>query len=775
MTGGVAGGATGGAGDPATERRVLALMERLVAHPGTEQHRARFRARLLKNESAAVLARIEALERAGAAKGSMPTQLPPGLDAALQPPPERFGPFAFVRPIGAGGMGEVWEGRRDDGLFEQRVAIKLIQPRLQVRAAEAFAAERRILARLEHPGIARLIDGGMTADGRPCLVMEYVDGAPIDEAGAGQSMAERLRRFADAARAVHYAHTQLVAHGDLKPSNILVDGEGRGRLLDFGIARLLGDEADALLLSGAVTSAFASPARLAGGLPSVADDVFALGRLLDRIAGHDGDAELAAIIAKACAPLEATRYAGVPDLLADLARREGHFPLTARPPDWRYRARLLLRRRWKALVLGGTLAVLAGVAGAGLLFAERQKIEAQSRFEDARGTSRYLLYTLYDQLERQPGALPLRREVAATAQHYLDRLSGSAWAGPAVRVEAAEGLLRLAQVQGSPLGANLGQPERARANIDRAVRLLEGAGPAAPRALIAQARLDSAWLAELVEEDAVRAKRDNAAAFAATNPADAGAGRLRAGQYVLKAIIDQWDQRYPQAIAAAELAERAAAGDTTLPALILNARAAEARGDVIWYGGDNKGAVPAYRQAVAVLEDAVRRYPARIHALRRLGHARWALASALADSGNVAEGLRQIEQSCAELRRVVAFDPADDDARRHLHISENARGGILVQAGKVDEGLALLAATSAERKALWQAHPGEARRMRDYAVEVKPLADLQAQAGRRREACASYAEARRVFEAMDRFGRLTAQDRSDQLGNILKAQEKLCR
>lgn len=760
--------------DPATEQRVLALLERLVAHPGTEQHRARFRARLLKHESAAVLARIAALERAGAARGSMPTELPPGLDAEPLPPPERFGPFAITRRIGAGGMGEVWEAQRDDGLFAQRVAIKFIQPRLAVRAASAFAAERRILARLEHPGIARLIDGGMTADGRPCLVMEFAEGDPIDEAGAGLGLPERLRRFGDAARAVHYAHSQLVAHGDLKPSNILVDREGRVRLLDFGIARLLEDDSDALLLAGAVTSAFASPARLAGGLPSVADDVFALGRLLAVIAGRDADAELAAIIAKACAAQQSQRYAGVPDLLADLARREGYFPLAARAPNLGYRARLFVRRRWKTLAVAAVLAVLAGVAGAGFLVAEREKVEAEARFDDARGTARYLLYSLYDQLEQRPNSLTLRREVAETAQHYLDRLAGSKWAGPAVRIEAAEGLLRLAEVQGSPLGANLGQPERARANIDTVLQLLEGAEPAAPRRLVAQARLDSAWLAELVEDNTPRARSDAALAEAAIDPAYAGAARQRGSHDLLVSIMAQWDKAYPAAIAAAAAVERGLAGDVSLLALILKARAAEARGDAIWYGGQT-GSIGAYRQSVMVLEDAVRRYPGRIQALRRLGHARWALASALADSEQVQAGLAEIGRSSADLRRVVAFDPADDDARRHLHISENARGDLLVKAGQVEEGLALLASTVAERKAIWQAHPGEARRMRDYAVEVKPLADLQAGVGRVREACASYAEARRVFEAMDRAGRLTAQDRSDQLGNVLKAQEKFCR
>ncbi|MDF8335172.1 protein kinase domain-containing protein [Novosphingobium cyanobacteriorum] len=760
--------------DPAIERRVLALMERLLAHPGNQ----RFRKRLLKNESGAVLVRIAALERAVAHVAAMPTELPPGTNEAELPPPKRFGPFAFVRRIGAGGMGEVWEARRDDGLFDQRVAIKLIQPRLQVRAAEAFGAERRILARLEHPGIARLIDGGKTDDGRQCLVMEFVDGQPIDEPlvgsdGVGLDLSERLRRFADAAQAVHHAHSQLVAHGDLKPSNILVDRKGRVRLLDFGIARLLKGDQDALVLAGAVTSAFASPARLAGGLPSIADDLFALGKILARIAEDEADVDIAAIAAKASATDPALRYDGVPALLADLVRREQHLPLAARGNDWRYRARLLVRRRWPALVAAAALTAMLVVAGTGFVSAEREKAEAGARFDDARATSRYLLYTLYDQLERQPGSLGLRREVAQTAQSTLNRLAESKWAGPQVRIEAAEGLLRLAQVQGSPLGANLGQPARARVNIDTALRLLEQAGE--PRALLARARLDSAWLAELVEENTPRARADAALAQKAFDPTDPATTQLRASHDLLVSIMAQWDKDYPKALAAALAVERELAGDASLSALILKARAAEARGDVIWYGGNGAGSVPAYRQSVALLEDAVRRFPASMHALRRLGHARWALASALADSGAVTEGLDEIARSSADLRRVVVFDPADDDALRHLHISENARGGILVLAGRVDEGLQLLNATAAERRAIWQANPGEARRMRDYAVELKPLADLQLQTGRIAAACTNYAEARRLFELVDKAGRLSAQDRIDQLGNILKSQNKFCR
>ena len=258
------------------ERRTLAVLEAIADHPGD----AAFLATLLEGEDPAVVARVRKITRLATASDAMPTELPDILAAQSLPPPERFGAFRFDSLIGRGGMGEVWRGQRSDGLYDQTVAIKLIQPHLQVRAGEAFESERRILARFEHPHIARLIDGGATDDGRACLVMEYVDGTAFDTACATLPLERRIALFRQVLSAVGYAHGRLIAHGDLKPSNILVDTDGRARLLDFGVARLLTDDAADFRLTGAVTSSFASPARLAGEPPTVADDIFALGRLL---------------------------------------------------------------------------------------------------------------------------------------------------------------------------------------------------------------------------------------------------------------------------------------------------------------------------------------------------------------------------------------------------------------------------------------------------------------------------------------------------------------
>jgi serine/threonine-protein kinase len=210
-----------------------------------------------------------------------------GSDMAPELPPDRFGPFRLVRELGRGGMGVVWLAERADGQFQQRVALKVLKRGMDSdEILRRFLAERRILASLEHPHIARLQDGGISEHGQPYFAMEYVDGAPLlqhcDERGLG--IGARLGLFSRVAEAVAYAHQKLVVHRDLKPSNILVSASGEVKLLDFGIAKLLDPAApdDDRTATGLrmVTPAYGSPEQLRGEPVTTAADIYALGVIL---------------------------------------------------------------------------------------------------------------------------------------------------------------------------------------------------------------------------------------------------------------------------------------------------------------------------------------------------------------------------------------------------------------------------------------------------------------------------------------------------------------
>jgi len=207
--------------------------------------------------------------------------------AAAEPLPERIGAFRITGRLGRGGMGDVLLGERADGAFEQKVAIKLLRRGMDSEEVLArFSRERRILARLEHPHIARLIDGGITPDGRPYFVMELVDGEPITAYARARNLSidERIRLVLDCCDAVSAAHRSLVVHRDLKPSNVLVTPAGDVKLLDFGIAKLLGpDDADPTQTRTELrllTPAYAAPEQLLGEPVTTATDVWALGALL---------------------------------------------------------------------------------------------------------------------------------------------------------------------------------------------------------------------------------------------------------------------------------------------------------------------------------------------------------------------------------------------------------------------------------------------------------------------------------------------------------------
>jgi eukaryotic-like serine/threonine-protein kinase len=196
------------------------------------------------------------------------------------------GPWRLLHALGEGGMGVVWLAERTDGAYEQQVAVKVLKRGMDTQAIlRRFLQERRILARLHHPHIVRLVDGGMSSDERPYYVMDYVDGQSITEYAAQHSLDVRARvaLLAEIADAVAYAHTQLVVHRDLKPSNILVDREGKPRVLDFGIAKLI-EESGEQSLTGTglrvMSPAYAAPEQILGEPIGTATDVYALGLML---------------------------------------------------------------------------------------------------------------------------------------------------------------------------------------------------------------------------------------------------------------------------------------------------------------------------------------------------------------------------------------------------------------------------------------------------------------------------------------------------------------
>jgi len=412
----------------------------------------------------------------------------------------KFGHYSITAKLGQGGMGDVYEAARDND-FHKRVALKLVRYGLDTEYAhKRFQQERQVLAGLEHPYIARLLDGGEER-GIPYLVLEYVEGLPIDRYCEGAPRNDILRIFLKVCEAVDFAHRNLVIHRDLKPANILVTADGTPKLLDFGIAKLV-DEAAAsapeITQTGfrVLTPQYASPEQIRGEPITTAVDIYALGLILyellsgrrpytfsttslveaDRVIcevepprpGVSDDLDNILLMALRKDP--ARRYRSVREFAEDIERSLANRPVLARPDTLMYRLNKFVRRNRLAIAAATALVIAVGGGIATTLYQARL---ARQRFDDVRQLANTFLFQFHDQIAGIEGTTKAREFVVQTALDYLNRLSAGAGNDETLLEELSSAYERVGMAQGYPGMPNLGRETEAMASMEKALSIRE--------------------------------------------------------------------------------------------------------------------------------------------------------------------------------------------------------------------------------------------------------------------------------------------------------------
>jgi len=432
----------------------------------------------------------------------------------------RLGAYEVRRLIARGGMGEVYLGERADGQYEAQVAIKLLRDPDSAPMHGRFEAERRILASLDHPNLARLLDAGHTAEGLPFFVMELVDGQPIDMYcdSRGLGIDERLALFRTVCQVVQYAHSKGVVHRDLKPANILVTHDGVVKLVDFGIAKQVAANDDSPATATAqrvLTPEYASPEQVRGENVTPASDIYALGVVLYRLltgaspygratgdpytltraicdtdppppSRAEGDTgaglrrrlrgDLDAVVMMALRKDPTRRYVSAQALADDVFRHLEHLPVKARAGAFSYRAgRFALRHRGLlAGVVAANIALIAGVAVASYEAwqARQERERAERHFADVRKLANVMMVQVHGAIRDLPGSTPARQLIVQNALGYLEKLSAEASGDAALKIELAGGYRSIGDIQGRPGLSNLGDMKGALASYEKGIGLV---------------------------------------------------------------------------------------------------------------------------------------------------------------------------------------------------------------------------------------------------------------------------------------------------------------
>lgn len=731
----------------------------------------------------------------------------------------RIGPYRVVELLGEGGMGAVYRGVRDDGDFQQQIAIKLVKRGMDTNAIlRRFRSERRILAKLDHPNICKLLDGGVTDDGLPYFVMEFLQGTPIHEycEQRNLSIPARLLLFLQVCSAVEYSHRNLVVHRDLKAKNILVTEDGIPKLLDFGIAKLLDRDSTTnpdptVAADRLFTPDYASPEQIRGDAITTAADVYSLGVLLyeiltDRrpfqltglpqqemarilseedppkpstIANRQVSRELAGdldtIIQKAMHKDPVRRYGSAEQMASDLRRHLEGRPVQARGDTWQYRASKYLQRN-RVLVLAASMAFCGvfagGVAAAwqrGVAISKEQ--EARKRFGDIRELANSFLGELDDELERLPGSTTAREMLARKLLIYLDRLAKDQVDDSALQRDLAMAYERLGDVEGGPLVSNLGHSDAALAAYGKALDIFDRLARQNPgdaqfmkdqtRAYSRMSDLKSLmgdFAGALQFETRSRQVREE---WLATHPDDRLTRRLLAANLQsIGGLLDQMgrsEEALPVRRTALEMLEELShSGPVDTNLRLALALAHKRLGRTLHRTRRFNDAIPYFERALEIEKEEVRKDSMSV--TNRVN-----LSFTWNDMGNthVARGDQEAAMECYRealgLREeLVRASPKDVRSASLLANTRTRLGSLLLKQRRAEEGMRLLAEALAMREQLSVRDPKNSGARAEVAESHGLIGDAYLQRKDTRQAREHFARAHRLFTELKEAGKLTA-------------------
>ncbi|MFZ5446283.1 MAG: protein kinase domain-containing protein [Myxococcota bacterium] len=666
------------------------------------------------------------------------------LTRASAKPSVTVGRYELREKVGAGGMGAVWSAW--DPKLARRVAVKLSHaPRPGGDAR--FVHERQILAGLEHPHIARLLDAGETADQRAWFAMDFVDGVPIDEfcARRGLSVRQRVELLLPVLAAVQHAHRHLVVHRDLKPANILVDAQGQPRLVDFGIARLL--EHDLRLTEtghNPMTPAWASPEQVRGEPVTTSSDLFSLGVVLYellsgaspwRVANDDVRAlleaireveplpcsraarspevsralagDLDAVLAMALRKDPKDRYSSVDAFAEDLRAWLDGRPTLARRGDRRYRFGRFVRRH--RLAVGAGVAVFLSLA-TGLVatahqarVAREERDRAERRFAQVRALAHAVLFDYHDGIADLPGSTALRERLVKDALGYLDSLAAEAQSDLSLQRELSFAYLKVGDVQGDPFGASLGDTEGALRSYLRGRALAQGVlagspGDASARRALALSEEKVGAIDEVagrLDDAAASYERARALGLGLAKEGSDPEQRLELSRAELAlAQVRLQQHRLDDALAAIEscvATRRGLVSSARAPAELTSlAKALNTLGDVRREQGQGGEALRAWEEALALFDQVVQAAPDSASAQR----GRSVVLASVA-GGHLAErrhdrALEFTTRALSATRRNLEADPLNVVARRDLAATLLPHAQALAGVKRFDDALAAL-------------------------------------------------------------------------------------